>query len=133
MKYYLFLIGRVFLALYFLIPGIMKFTSWQGHVVLMEKHGMIFVPFLLAFAAIIQIVGAALIILNRFTSLAAIVLAGLVLLINVNLHDFWHYSGIDRIHEMQNFIKNIAIFAGLLVLASITWKEKFLTSKKIEQ
>ncbi|GBL02724.1 hypothetical protein VH1709_contig00248-0001 [Vibrio harveyi] len=105
----------------------MKFTSWAGHIALMEKHGMILIPFLLAFAAILQIVGGILIILNRFTCIAALVLAGLVLVININLHDFWHYSGVEGAHEMQNFIKNLAIFAGLLILASSTWEQTFQT------
>nr|WP_241148914.1 hypothetical protein [Photobacterium sanguinicancri] len=39
--------GRVLLALYFLIPGIMKFVSWDMHIQLMEKHDMPFVPVLL--------------------------------------------------------------------------------------
>jgi putative oxidoreductase len=37
--------------------------------------------------------------------------------INVSLHDFWNYSGVEGAHEMQNFIKNLGIFAGLLVLS----------------
>jgi putative oxidoreductase len=48
------------------------------------------------------------------------VLAGLVLLINFNLHDFWNiYEGVDVKHETQNFYKNMGIFAGLLLLAAI--------------
>ena len=32
--------GRILLALYFLAPGIMKFTAWDMHITLMETHGM---------------------------------------------------------------------------------------------
>jgi putative oxidoreductase len=36
------------------------------------------------------------------------------------LHDFWNvYEGVDSKHEMQNFFKNLGIFAGLLLLAAI--------------
>ena len=50
----------------------------------------------------------------------ALGLAAMVVLINVNLHDFWNlYEGIDAEHEMQNFVKNLGIFAGLLLLAAI--------------
>jgi putative oxidoreductase len=42
----------------------------------------------------------------------------MVLLINLNLHDFWNiYEGVDAKHETQNFFKNMGIFAGLLLLA----------------
>lgn len=114
-------IGRVMLALYFLIPGIMKFMDWDNHIALMEKHGMLYVPFLLAAAGIFQIVAAVLLIANRYTAITALLLATLVLVINVNLHDFWNFSGVEGGHELQNFIKNLGIFAGLLVLAGHSW------------
>jgi putative oxidoreductase len=35
------------------------------------------------------------------------------------MHDFWNeYSNMDVGHEMQNFFKNLGIFAGLLVLSA---------------
>ena len=39
-------IGRSLLALYFFLPGVMKFISWDMHVALMETHGMIMAPYL---------------------------------------------------------------------------------------
>jgi len=114
-------IGRIMLALYFLLPGIMKFVSWDMHIGLMEKHNMPFVPVLLAAAGIFQIVAAILLISNRYTAIVALLLAGLVLIINVNLHDFWNLTGVEGGHEMQNFIKNLGIFAGLLVLSGHHW------------
>ena len=110
-------LGRVLLALYFLVPGIMKFVSWDMHIQLMEKHNMPFVPVLLALAGIFQIVAALMLIANRLTGIVALLLAGLVLVINISLHDFWNFSGLDAAHEMQNFIKNLGIFAGILVLS----------------
>jgi len=114
-------VGRIMLAVYFLIPGIMKFVSWDMHIGLMEKHNMPFVPVLLAAAGVFQIVAALLLIANRYTAIVAILLAGLVLVINVNLHDFWNLTGLEGAHEMQNFIKNLGIFAGLLVLSGHSW------------
>ena len=110
-------IGRVLLALYFLLPGVMKFISWDMHVALMEKHNMIMIPVLLAAAGIFQIAAAIALILNRYTYIVALLLAGLVLVINFSLHDFWNFSGVEGAHEMQNFVKNLGILAGLLVLA----------------
>lgn len=109
--------GRILLALYFLLPGLMKFLSWDMHIQLMEKHDMPFVPVLLASAGIFQIVAALLLLANRFTWLVTLLLAVLVIIINISLHNFWNYSGVEGAHEMQNFIKNLAIFAGLLVLS----------------
>ncbi len=111
------MIGRVLMALYFLIPGLMKFFAWDAHIELMTRHGMIFAPFLLASAGVLQIVAAIALIINRQAALFAFLLAGLVLLINFNLHDFWNLEGQEAGHEQQNFIKNLAIFAGLLMLS----------------
>ncbi|MUI56033.1 DoxX family protein [Aliivibrio fischeri] len=122
--------GRVLLALYFLIPGIMKFVSWDMHIQLMGKHEMPFVPVLLGLAGVFQIGAAILLIANRFTWIVALLLAGLVLVINVSLHDFWNYSGMEGAHEMQNFIKNLGIFAGLLVLSGHYMPECCKTKKK---
>jgi putative oxidoreductase len=43
----------------------------------------------------------------------------MILLINVNLHDFWNaYEGVNPERETQNFVKNLGILAGLLILAA---------------
>jgi putative oxidoreductase len=43
----------------------------------------------------------------------------MTLLINVFMHDFWNdYPGGNAQHELQNFIKNLGIFAGLVRLAA---------------
>jgi len=49
----------------------------------------------------------------------ALVLAGLTLLINFGMHDFWNsYPETDSGHETQNFVKNLGIFAGLLAVSA---------------
>jgi putative oxidoreductase len=112
--------GRILLAFYFLLPGIMKFAAWDMHIVLMETHGMIMLPLLLALAGIIQIGASICLLINKQLVICALGLAGMVLLINLNLHDFWNvYEGVDAKHETQNFVKNMGIFAGLLLLAAM--------------
>jgi len=98
----------------------MKFAAWDMHIVLMETHGMIMLPLLLALAGIIQIGASICLLINKQLVICALGLAGMVLLINLNLHDFWNvYEGVDAKHETQNFVKNMGIFAGLLLLAAM--------------
>jgi len=112
--------GRGLLALYFLLPGVMKFIQWDMHVALMETHGMAMAPVLLAVAGITQVGASICFFLNKQVVICALGLAAMVLLINLNLHDFWNiYEGVDVKHESQNFFKNMGIFAGLLLLAAI--------------
>ena len=111
--------GRVLLGLYFLLPGIAKFADWERHVALMETHNMAMIPALLAIAGVVQIIGGLSLILNKQVVVCALGFAVMILLINANLHDFWNvYEGVNAERETQNFVKNLAIFAGLLVLAA---------------
>ncbi len=117
-------VGRIFLALYFLIPGISKFTSWNTSVALMEAHNMKMIPALLIIAGIAQIVGSISLLLNRYVVICALGFAVMTLLINFNLHDFWNtYEGVNPERELQNFYKNLGIFAGLLLLAAANMEQ----------
>ena len=117
-------IGRVLLALYFLLPGIGKFIAWDDQVALMEAHNMKMVPVLLAVAGIIQILGSISLLLNKYVVICALGFAAMTILININLHDFWNvYEGVNAEREAQNFYKNLGIFAGLLLLAAIHIEE----------
>ena len=120
MKSILIHISRVLLAIYFLLPGIAKFTSWDTHITLMETHNMVMAPILLAIAGIAQVGGSILLLLNKQVVVCALGFAVMILLINLNLHDFWNiYDGVYAKHETQNFYKNMGIFAGLLLLAAV--------------
>ena len=121
--------GRIFLSLYFLIPGITKFTSWNTSVALMEAHNMKMIPILLAIAGIAQVVGSISLLLNRHVVICALGFAVMTILINFNLHDFWNtYEGVNPDRELQNFYKNLGIFAGLLLLAAVNLEQ----SNKLE-
>ena len=113
-------LGRIFLAVYFLIPGISKFTSWETNVALMEAHNMKMIPGLLATAGIAQVVGSISLLLNKHVVICALGFAVMTILINFNLHDFWNtYENVNPDRELQNFYKNLGIFAGLLLLAAV--------------
>ena len=124
MKLILMHLGRVFLALYFLIPGISKFTSWDSSVALMEAHNMKMIPVLLAIAGVAQVAGSISLLLNRHVVVCALGFAFMTTLINFNLHDFWNtYEGVNPDRELQNFYKNLGIFSGLLLLAAVNMDE----------
>lgn len=114
----LYVAGRVLLGLYFIIPGVMKIMNFSGTADYMAAHGVILIPLILTLTIVLQIAGGACLVIGFRQQQVAFVLAGLVLIINVVMHDFWTMEqGLQRAHETQNFIKNMAIMAGLLVLA----------------
>ena len=117
-------IGRSFLGLYFLIPGIGKFLAWDSSLALMETHNMKMVPVLLAISGMVQVFGGISLLLNKHVVICSVGFAFMIILININLHDFWNvYDGVSADREAQNFFKNLGVFAGLLLLAALNIKE----------
>lgn len=117
--------GRVLLALYFLLPGVAKLIVPSSQLSLMEHHGIPYAPTLLMIAGIAQGFGALALLANRHVRLVSLGFVLYILVINGLLHDFWHFTGAEAAHEAQNFIKNLGILAGLLVLAGISPKRGF--------
>jgi len=113
--------GRVLLGLYFIIPGLTKIAQFSEMSAYMALHGVPLVPVLLVITIILQVGGGACLALGYRAQLMAFLLAGLTLMISLNMHDFWNsYENTDAGHEMQNFIKNLAIMGGLMFVAGTT-------------
>tara|TARA_B100001113_G_scaffold177464_1_gene145375 strand:- start:32 stop:466 length:435 start_codon:yes stop_codon:yes gene_type:complete len=111
--------GRVLLGLYFFLPGISKIPTYEFTAEYMALHSIPLVSILLPFTIVLQLVlGITLIIGFRIRE-SALILAALTIFINIGVHDFWNeYPNTDAGHETQNFVKNLGIFAGLLVLSA---------------
>ncbi|MEO0589246.1 MAG: DoxX family protein [Pseudomonadota bacterium] len=110
-------IGRILLGLYFLLPGLMKVAAPEPTITYMESHNIAFAAPLMWIAAITNIIGGLLLISGRHVKLVAFGFVIYVLLVNGLLHDFWNVGEAMVERETQNFIKNLGILAGLLVLA----------------
>jgi len=112
-------IGRVLLGLYFFLPGISKIPTYEFTAEYMALHSIPLVSILLPFTIVLQLVlGITLIIGFRIRE-SALILAALTIFINIGVHDFWNeYPNTDAGHETQNFVKNLGIFAGLIVLSA---------------
>lgn len=114
----LYWVGRVLLGLYFIIPGISKITGWEAMTTYMEQHGVPLIQVLLVITIIVQIGGGVSLAFGYRARLMALILAGLTLVISLYMHDFWTLEeGMQRAHETQNFVKNMAIMAGLMFVA----------------
>ncbi len=114
------LAGRFLMGIYFIMPGIMKIQDFEGTSAYMANHGVPFVSLLLIITIVLQLALGVFMIVGFQTKLTAFLLAGMVLVISIFMHNFWSMEdGINKAHETQNFFKNMGIMAGLLIISSI--------------
>ena len=112
-------LGRVLLGLYFLLPGIFKILTYEITTEYMLLHNIPLASILLPVTIVLQIVLGFMLIISYRIKESALILALLTIFINIGVHDFWNeYPYTDAAHETQNFVKNLGIFAGLLVLSA---------------
>ena len=112
-------VGRVLLGLYFLLPGISKIPTYVGTTEYMLLHNIPLASILLPITIVLQVGLGVMLIIGYRIKESALILAALTIFINIGMHDFWNeYPNTDAGHETQNFVKNLAIFAGLLVLSA---------------
>tara|TARA_B100000927_G_scaffold271840_1_gene249050 strand:- start:236 stop:649 length:414 start_codon:yes stop_codon:yes gene_type:complete len=111
--------GRILLGLYFFLPGISKIPTYAGTTEYMLLHNIPMTSILLPVTIILQLVLGAFLVIGYRIKESALILAVLTIFINIGVHDFWNdYPNIDTAHETQNFVKNLGIFAGLIVLSA---------------
>ena len=114
----LFSIGRVLIGIYFLLPGIAKVFLFSANLDVVIAKEVPFPIFSLSVVAMAQIIWGSFIIIGKHLKISSIALAITTLLINFYIHDFWNLSGDpNQAHETQNFVKNLGILAGLLILS----------------
>ena len=107
---YLKLVGRVLLSIIFITSGFSKITGYAGTAAYMEQNG---VPgALLPLVILTELGGGLCIVTGLFTRYVAIALAGFCVLTGY----FFHYQPGDQM-QMINFMKNLTIAGGFLVLA----------------
>lgn len=116
-------LGRILLGLYFVVPGIAKILGYAGTLTLMQTKGVPLAELLIPVTIVMQVGLGALLMFNQQVRISALLLFGLTIIINLYIHNFWDLAGDPgQAHETQNFMKNLAIAAGLLVLAGRSQK-----------
>jgi len=107
---YLITIGRVLMAIMFIQAGVEKIFGYAGSQGYMESHG---VPgMLLPLVILVEAGGGLCVLLGLFTRWTAIALAGFCVLAAI----LFHWQPGDMM-QMINFMKNITIAGGFLILA----------------
>lgn len=121
-----FLLGRILLSLVFLGSGIGHLTQADSMAPYAESKKVPNAKLMVQLTGALMVLGAAGVILGIWMDLAALLLAILVVIFAVVMHRFWEESDPQtKGMEQANFMKNIAIAGGLLVVVAVTFESDF--------
>lgn len=117
-------IARILLTLPFWASGLAKSFDFQSALAEMV-HFNLHPPAAFAIATIVcQLVGSALVIINRFTWLGAGALAVFTALTIPIAHDFWNFTGEKAQTEIFFVVEHIGLIGGLMLVAILSRQSK---------
>ena len=115
--------GKLLLVGLFLWSGLLhKPTNFHAVGQELRRKSFPLAPFCAASAIVLEIGGSAIVLLPSHTfapwiyATALIALAGYTMLTAVLFHDFWVLAGIDRVHQLASFLKNVGLTGAFLLL-----------------
>ena len=110
------LIGRIFLAVIFVVSGFGKIAGFAGLVGAIASKGLPAAQ-VFAVATIVIEVGVALMLVAGWKARwAAFLLAGFTAIVTFFFHNFWAVPEAQRLMEQINFMKNLALVGGLMMV-----------------
>lgn len=110
------LIARIFLVLIFVVAGAGKLAGFQGTVAMMASMGLPSPSLLLSGALVLEIAGAILVLLGWKTRLGVILLIVFLIPVTLIFHDFWATPPEDQREQVNQFLKNLSLIGGLVLL-----------------
>jgi putative oxidoreductase len=124
------LLARLVLSPLFVFAGVNHLLNWNGTIKFMTSKGMgiesvfgssspMVVQTLLAGATAFLLLGGLSLLLGFRARWGAVLLIVFLIPAALIFHDFWHYDGQIRQLQMANFMKNITIAGGLLMVLAV--------------
>jgi putative oxidoreductase len=115
---YLVMFGRVLLSIIFLLSGLGKIMDWNGTAQIMASQGLPLIPLLLAGAIVTELAGGLSVLLGWKARWGALLLFLYLIPTTLIFHDFWAFTGTEMQTQLVNFLKNLSIMGGLLLVAA---------------
>jgi len=114
---FILLLARILLMILFVLSGWSKLTGFEGTVGYMTSLGAPAPMLSAAIAVIMELLVGILLILGFYTRPLALLFALFVLGTALIGHPFWNMVEPERSANMTQFLKNLSIIGGLLLLA----------------
>ncbi|HUQ25939.1 MAG TPA: DoxX family protein [Burkholderiales bacterium] len=112
------LVGRLLIAALFVVSGIWKITHFSTTAAYFVRVGMPVGEAAAVLAILIELGGGLLLAIGWRQRWVALFLAVFVVIATALAHRFWEVDPARFFGEMNNFLKNLAIIGGLLILSS---------------
>lgn len=114
------LLARLFISAIFVQGALGKILGWSGQAAYMQSHNLPgqLIPAMLGIALVIEAVGVLCLIVGWQARAAAFVMCVYLGLVSVLLHNFWAAQGMAAGGMQTQFLKNIGIMGGLLMIAA---------------
>ena len=108
------LVGRILLAQMFLVAGYGKIMGFAGTAKYMAAKGLPMADALLVLTITIELGGGLLILLGWKARWAALAIFLFLIPVTLVFHGYWSIEDANqRLSEMRNFMKNVAIMGGM--------------------
>ena len=112
------LIGRILLALMFVLAGFSKIGGFAGTVGYMQAKGIPAASVLAVLTIILELGGGLALVFGFYTRWAALALGLFTLLVTFIFHNFWAQPEAQQMMQQLLFMKNISVAGGMFVLAA---------------
>jgi putative oxidoreductase len=112
------LAGRILMSVLFLISGFFKIGGYSQMVAYSSSKGLPMAGVAIACAAVIELAGGLAIIAGFQTKIAAWLLFLYLIPVTFLFHNFWAMQGVEQQQNMIDFLKNVSIMGGLVILAT---------------
>ena len=110
------LVGRILLALIFILSGFGKITGFDGTVGYIASKGLPMPQVVAALTILVELGGGILLAVGYKARWAALALAAFSILAGLLFHNFWASPAAEAMNQQINFMKNLSIAGGMLMV-----------------
>jgi putative oxidoreductase len=114
----LILLGRFLLGAHFFIAGVRNFRSFTAHTAALAERNVPLPVAALAVGLAVQTIGGAMVALGIWPAIAAPALIAFTIVATVLFHNFWAFTGAERVMHTNFNLTNMALCGALLMAAA---------------
>lgn len=112
------LLGRILIAMIFLVSGFGKIGGFQGLISQIASKGFPVPEVFAVTVIVVELAGGLMLVLGWKARWAALALAAFTAVVTVFFHNFWAMPEAQKMMQQTHFMKNAAIIGGLLFVVA---------------